>query len=159
ERVIARIRDERLDRKPGSPISIAQVAAALPARAGRRLVFYAGINDWQSGVLPVDGNTMLHSPHYADTIDALDHLLEAAEAGDFSVLFKPHPNLHPKNFAAAHPRLIVARESNSVECIRHADVTATILSSLAYIALCHAKPAVLLGRNTLSGTGAAYELG
>ncbi len=128
-------------------------------RLGLRTVFYAGVNDWQSGNLPCDHpRARSHAPHYRDTLDGLAALLATAERQDFLVLFKPHPNLFPRPLDIRHDRLIHVREAAATDCILGTDATVTLLSSLAYISLAHRKPTVLLGRNTLSGVHAAHEL-
>ena len=159
ERVTGDIRDQQLDRKPfaGTPAAL-DIIRTLKAE-GKRTVFYAGINDWQSGNLPADhARARQHSPNYKDTEAALSDLLEAAERLDFYVIYKPHPNLFPRPLTIRHDRLIFTREANASECIQLVDVVATLLSSLAYISLAHGVPTILMGRNTLSETGAAYEL-
>jgi hypothetical protein len=157
--VIEEIRTRELDRKPqaGTPAASRILSARVPT--GMRTVFYAGVNDWQSGNLPADHpRAAIHSPVYKDTIAGLEALLACAERQDFMVLFKPHPNLFPRPLDLHHDRLIYVREANATDCITGTDATVTLLSSLAYISLAHRKPTVLLGRNTLSGTHAAYEL-
>jgi glycosyltransferase involved in cell wall biosynthesis len=156
--VIGQIHDKRLDRKPhaGAPAAL-QIVRKLKAD-GKKIVFYAGVNDWQSGNLPADhARAQIHAPYYSDTFDALEALLETAERLDFIVLYKPHPNLYPRPIGIDHERLIYVREANASDCILETDVTATLLSSLAYISLAHGVPTVLMGRNTLSGAHAAYE--
>ncbi|MCR6660052.1 MAG: CDP-glycerol glycerophosphotransferase family protein [Asticcacaulis sp.] len=155
--VISEIRDKRLDRKPQSGLSVMGAVRARADAEGAKLVFYAGINDWHSGNLPRDGRSHLHSPVYEDTQDGLDALAALAEANNWLILFKPHPNLYPQA-AHPHPRVVVVRESNVLDCLLLSDVTVTILSSVAYIALANDRPVVLMGRNTLSGSGSAYEV-
>ena len=149
-------RDEGLDRKPLSGLRIGSDLRRIAEAMGAKVVFYAGINDWHSGNLPEDGGA-IHSPFFRDTGDGLEALLEIAEENNWLVLFKPHPNLYPRHIEA-HPRLFVVRESNTLDCVDAADVVVTILSSICYISLARGKATVLLGRNTLSGTGAAHEL-
>lgn len=156
ENVITTIRDEGLDRKPLSGLRIGSDLRRIAEAMGAKVVFYAGINDWHSGNLPEDGGA-IHSPFFRDTGDGLEALLEIAEENNWLVLFKPHPNLYPRHIEA-HPRLFVVRESNTLDCVDAADVVVTILSSICYISLARGKATVLLGRNTLSGTGAAHEL-
>ena len=155
--VIAEIRDKRLDRKPQSGLSVMGSLRDRADAMGARLVFYAGINDWHSGNLPRDGRAQLHSPVFEDTQDGLDALAALAEANNWLILFKPHPNLYPQT-AHPHPRVVVVRESNVLDCLLLSDVTVTILSSVAYIALANDRPVVLMGRNTLSGSGSVYEV-
>lgn len=157
--VIGEIRDKRLDRKPhaGAPAAL-QIVRKLK-NDGKKIVFYAGVNDWQSGNLPADHTrAKIHAPYFSDTIDALEALLETAQRLDFIVLYKPHPNLYPKPLEIENNRLVYVREANASDCILETDVTVTLLSSLAYISLAHGLPTVLMGRNTLSGTHAAYEI-
>lgn len=154
--IIARIRDEGLDRKPLSSIRVGDAGRKLADKLEARLVFYAGINDWHSGNLPETGNP-IHSPHYRDTIDGLNALLEIAEDNGWLIMFKPHPNLYPASLPS-HPRLFIVREGNTIDLIDVADVVVTILSSISYISLARGKPTVLLGRNTLSDTGAVLEV-
>jgi glycosyltransferase involved in cell wall biosynthesis len=158
-RVIGVIREKQLDRKPfaGAPAAL-EIIRNLK-KDGKRIVFYAGVNDWQSGNLPADHpRAQQHSPYFQDTEAGLAALLAAAERLDFYVVYKPHPNLFPRPLPVQHDRLIYTREANASDCIQQVDVFATLLSSLAYISLAHETPTVLMGRNTLSDTDAAYEL-
>lgn len=135
----------------------------LAARdGGKRIVFYAGQNDFATGMLPEslpEANT--HSPHFRDTRDALEALLSASERGNLVVLFKPHP-LDKSSFSDienVHPETLhLTRDSDIHECIHAADATATILSQVGYLAAMHEKPVVLLGRIPMSGKGCAYEI-
>ena len=156
--LIDRLREQKADRKVQFSFPIVdQLRQSIGPHA--KMIFYAGINDWQSGVLPMDSpNAKTHSPIFRDTDDALDALIDAAERNGWYILYKAHPNLQPRTPPRHHERLLVVREAKSTDCILAADVTATILSSLSYISLIQQKPTVLLGRNTLSGAGAAYEL-
>jgi glycosyltransferase involved in cell wall biosynthesis len=158
--VIEEIRTRELDRKPQAGTAGAAQILARRREPGMKTVFYAGVNDWQSGNLPSDHpRAKIHSPVYRETMDGLEALLEVAERRNLLVLFKPHPNLFPRPLELRHDRLIYVREANATDCITGTDATVTLLSSLAYISLAHGKPTVLLGRNTLSGSHAAYELG
>lgn len=157
--LIAEIKTKGLDRKPSAGTSAASQIIQAQRKRGIKTVFYAGVNDWQSGNLPADHpRAKVHSPYFMDTIDGLKALLGVAERMEFMVLFKPHPNLFPHSLEIEHDRLIYVREANATDCIRETDITLTLLSSLAYISLAHGKPTVLMGRNTLSGVQAAYEL-
>lgn len=157
--VIQEIATKNLDRKPqaGTPGAL-DILTSLKAK-NVKTVLYAGVNDWQSGNLPADHpRARIHSPVYRDSLDGLAALLDVADRQDFVVLYKPHPNLFPRPLDIKHERLVYVREANASDCITAVDVVATLLSSLAYISLAHDVPTVLLGRNTLSGVHAAYEL-
>ena len=151
------IAEGKLDRKPLSQISAISEIRRRCNDMGRKLVFVAGINDWHSGNLPRSGDENVHSPYFKDTYDALQAVSELAERNNWVVMFKPHPNLYPR-FVELPPSVVVVRESNSLDCLLESDVTVTILSSIAYIALANKKPVVLLGRNTLSGAGCVQEV-
>lgn len=147
-----------LDRKPASKLSAVDKYLSHPQVKDRPVLFYAGINDWQSGTLPVDAKSGYHSHIYRDTMEGLHALIEVCEQEDWYILFKPHPNLYPGHFSIDHPNVIFARESNVLDCLKKTAATVTILSSVAYISLANKKPTVLLGHNQLSETGAVYEL-
>jgi hypothetical protein len=132
-------------------------------RAGRRMIFYAGQNDNQTGMLPASlPEARLHSPVFADTPDALRALAREAERNDWHILFKPHPLAEKEHGACetAHPdRVDTVVGASLFDCMRLTDATVTIVSQACYMALIHDRPAVLLGRNQLSGKGCAYEVG
>jgi hypothetical protein len=132
------------------------------ARAlGRKLIFYAGQQDYASGLVPRSlPESHVHSPYFADTVDALRHLAELAERNNWHIVFKPHPILanRSKNFKTAHPgRVDVALGANLFDCMEQCDVTTTIVSQVSYMALIHDRPCVLLGRTQLTGKGCVYE--
>jgi hypothetical protein len=129
----------------------------------RKIIFYAGQNDWASGMLPrALPESKMHSPIYTDTLDALDHLSEIAEANDWQILFKPHPLVQDrhKDFQVAHPdRVNLVLGANILECIEEADVVTTIVSQVAYLAMIHERPCVMLGRTQLRNKGCNYQTG
>ncbi len=157
--IIRDIAESRLDRKP---MFFQGQAHGLERRLREkydRVLFYAGCNDWQSGVLPRDyPHSERHAGAFEDSADALQAVLAVAEANNWGVLYKPHPNLEPRRLELESSSLVCIYEHNAVDCIDMSDATITLLSSLAYIALAHGKPTVLMGRNTLSGTGATYDV-
>lgn len=158
-RAIAAIAEQGLDRKPQTAAPAAEALIARLRAEGRRVVFYAGSNDWQSGVLPRDHpRAALHAPHFHDSIEALRALTSAAERQGAAVVFKPHPNLFPEPSGLVSDALFELREGRTIDYVRAADATATLVSSVAYIALACGKPTLLMGRNTLSGAGAAREI-
>lgn len=156
------VREHFLDRKqqpePGT------LGHALGGRldTDRPVIFYAGQNDYRSGMTPrCLPEAKRHSPFYGSTLEALEHLAVIAEREKWLVLFKPHPNLKD---AALVPSLrhtdtvVVAPGANLFECILNSDVTVTILSTSAYQALIHQRPVVLLGRMPLTGKRCTYEV-
>jgi len=125
---------------------------------GKKVLFYAGCNDWQTGMLPVwwDKST-IHSPIFIDTYDAFRYLRDLCERRGWVLLFKPHPHLEPKRLDLSSPNVIFVREANIHECVRQSDVCLTLVSATAYMSMFNDRPTVLLGRNSLSLSGCCYE--
>ncbi len=153
-------------KKSGKPqdaqVSIQDVIARAREQ-GRKIIFYAGQNDWASGMLPQAlPQSKTHSHIYTDTLDALDHLSGLAEANDWQILFKPHPLVQDrhKDFQVAFPdRVNLVLGANILECIEEADLVTTIVSQVAYLAMIHQRPCVMLGRNQLRNKGCTNQPG
>ena len=149
------VKNLRLSRKPQIPSN------TLPN----------GINDWQNPVLFYAGTAsiaidayakwsedhILLSPNFGSNEEVLVELLRLAEKHDYRILYKPHPNESSPSFRSSD-RLLIASGANVFDCIRTTHVTLTILSSVSGLALIQGKPSIILGRNGLSGKGAAYEI-
>ncbi len=157
-RAINEVSNRGLDRKPqiDSPATIDLLERLK--REGKKIIFYAGSNDWQSGVLPLDDpNTTLHSGGYGDSGGALAALVKTAAQMNAIVVHKPHPNLRPMRTELEAENLFEVFGGKSVELVRMSDVTATLVSSLSYISAAHEKPTLVMGANSLSGSGAVFE--
>lgn len=161
ERYLAYARQSKISRKDQAfDVDIDEVMK--PSReAGRRVVFYAGLNDPATGVQPrsLPASTR-HSPFFEDTHDALRHLSVLAEQNDWQILFKPHPILQGRVNYDDLPfpeRVRNVVGANLFDCIEKTDVTVTIVSQVSYMALIHNRPVVLLGCTQLSGKGCLYE--
>ncbi len=125
---------------------------------GKKIIFYAGVNDWQTGMLPVwYSHSSLHSPFFIDSYDALMYLKRLAHNNDWYILFKPHPNVPPQDRSFIDERTIMLKNANVIECIKEADITVTLVSTLAYQALNHNKAVVMLGKNLISHSGSTYN--
>ncbi|MEO0337090.1 MAG: hypothetical protein AAF202_11885, partial [Pseudomonadota bacterium] len=123
------------------------------------VVFYAGVNDWQTGMLPTWWDKAnQHSEFYVDSYDALVDLVKVCEEKNWLCLFKPHPNVPPSNRIPKSENLIFLRHANILELIQQSDVCVTLLSTVSYQAMTHGTPVAILGRNSLSPSGAAYQL-
>lgn len=155
------VRNEKRTRKDQSSEFDLEACVAKARERGRAVIFYAGQQDYASGLLPRSlPESHVHSPHFADTLDALRHLSELAERNDWHIIFKPHPILaeRSKNYETPYPnRVDVALGANIFDCMALADVTTTIVSQVSYMALVHERPCVLLGRTQLTGKGCVYE--
>jgi CDP-glycerol glycerophosphotransferase (TagB/SpsB family) len=131
-------------------------------RQGRKIIFYAGQNDWGSGMIPAwISNAKLHSPCFADSIAAFMYLHELARQNNWHILFKPHPLVEQRHRdipADCFLQADLVPGANIFDCIEASDVVVTILSGISYIAMIHQRPVVLLGRTHLYKKGCAYEV-
>lgn len=162
ERMVEHIQATRKSPKiQDSAVDIPAIVTKIREHA-KAVIFYAGQNDWGSGMLPRPfKEARIHSPIYEDTLDALNHLTELAEANDWHVLFKPHPLVQDrhKSFVPAFPnRMTLALGANIFDCIEHADICTTILSQASYLYLIHNRPCVLLGRHQMHRKECVYEI-
>ena len=128
----------------------------------RRIVLYAGINDFRTGVCPKSyPRSSWHSPQYEGTGDALHSLLALSGKLNFHILFKPHPSVtfqeEKWRNLSEHPSLSVFPEDSLDELFRLSDCVATIVSQIAYEALIAGLPVLLAGRMQLSGKGLCVE--
>ncbi len=162
DRFLEHVRLQKKTRKDqGSAVDVGEIVEGA-RRKGRMIVFYAGQNDWASGILPYQWlpTPKIHSPFYRDTLDALNHLSVLAEKNDWHVLFKPHPQVEKRHedYQCEFPeRISSVIGANIFDCMEMTDVTVTILSQVSYLALIHNRPCVMLGRNQLRGKGCVYQ--
>jgi len=158
---IDHVRDARKTSKTqDSDLDLRPIVDAAKEK-GRRIIFYAGQNDWASGMLPKPfKEARIHSPIYDDTLHVLNHLSQMAETNNWQILFKPHPLVEQRHmhFQPEYPeRVNLVRGANIFECIALSEATTTILSQVPYLALIHDRPAVLLGCTKLWHKQCTYQ--
>ena len=127
----------------------------------RPVIFFVGSNERGSGIYFDESKIIKeYSPFFSGNADALNYLLELAEKDDWLLIFKPHPNETDNGitYDIDNSRLKVVKYDNVFDLIDISDLTITITSGISGISLIHGKPSILLGRNGLTGKGAAYEL-
>ncbi len=125
---------------------------------GKKILFFAGTNDWQTGMLPLWWDkSLIHSPVFVDTYDTFIYLKKLCEERDWVMVFKPHPHLEPPRLDLSSEHVIFVREANIHECVRLADVTLTLVSATGYMSMMNSRPTILLGRNSLSESGCVYQ--
>ncbi len=129
-------------------------------KKNRPIIFYAGLNDTQSGLAYYGENARIyHSPMFSSSMEAVPFLADLAKKNDWNLLYKPHPMYRPteeqKNSFPDNVIYVDAADINDV--IDFSDVTITILSSTAYVALIRKKPVVMLGYNQLRRKDCTYE--
>lgn len=156
------VRKNFLDRKAQPDSLGVKELASKNQSSGRPVIFYAGQNDFRTGMTPrLLPHAKWHSPHYESTLDALQHLCYMAQKKKWTVLFKPHPNLRLDkqcSLDVCGEHIIFLPEANLFDCILNSDVTVTILSATAYQSLIHGRPTVLFGRMPLTGKKCCYEV-
>ncbi len=134
---------------------------ALCRRENRKIVFFAGNNDYYSGFWPSwIPNSKIHSPLFLNTLDALSYLEELAVKHNWQIIFKPHPNIekrHQKFELITGERVYFATGANIFECIKVSDLVSTISSTVSYLTVMCEKPLLMLGNNQLTQKGIAYE--
>lgn len=129
-------------------------------KKGRPTIFYAGQNDIQSGLAYYGENAKkYHSPIFSSSIDAIPYLAKLAKENNWNLLYKPHPMYMPtKEQIESFPDNVLYVDAADInDIIDYADLTITILSSTAYVALIREKPVLMLGYNQLKGKGCTYE--
>ena len=138
--------------------AIEMIADRLAER--KPTILYAGINDFESGVVPYSEESKIwHSPMFKDSEDALWFLRTLSQKNGWNLIYKPHPLLEElvdetdKRFKG----VTIIKNANINEVVDLADVVVTILSQVSYISLVRSKPVVMLGYTQLKGKGCTYE--
>ncbi|MDR2666717.1 MAG: hypothetical protein LBB34_01180, partial [Holosporales bacterium] len=132
----------------------------LHARQNRPRIFFAGQNDCASGNIPYDDKAKtFHSPVFASTHDALLFLDGIAAKNDWTIFYKPHPATIVNNPKVTFTlkATVVINQCDVHEIINLTDVTVTILSQTAYVALIMRKPVVMLGYTQLRYSSSTYN--
>ena len=135
------------------------VEIAKRLKPNRPIVFYAGQNDFASGLQPYTENSRkFHSPVFQSSDEAANFLEGICEKNDWNLVYKPHPMMLMCTDSGNLPDNVIYIEEGNINAIIDAsDVVVTILSSVSYIALIREKPVVMLGYTQLKGTGCTYE--
>lgn len=162
ERYLEYVRQHKKTRKPQTTEWSIRNIVQKSRQKNRRIIFYAGQNDYHSGMWPCWlPEARIHSPFFVHTFDALQYLARLAEINDWQILFKPHPNIQKRQMtfqSFCFDRIDFVTGANVFECIDESELTVTILSQTGYLALIHKHPTLLLGNNQLSGKGCVYEI-
>ena len=132
---------------------------------GKKIIFYAGQNDPKTGMISsFPERRKLHSPIFSSTFDGLKSLAKHCKEIDAILLYKPHPSVadyevHNDFDFVQNPHVVyVPLVIDFLDCVRAADVFATIVSTGAYQALFRNIPTIILGRMPLSDSGAVYQI-
>lgn len=123
------------------------------------VVFYAGQNDFASGMQPYTENSRkFHSPIFKTSDEGALYLAELCGRKGWNIIYKPHPMMRDHSrHRFLPPNVIVVNDVNINELIDISDVVVTILSTVSYIALIRDKPVVMMGYTQLKEKGCTYE--
>lgn len=125
------------------------------------VVFYAGQYDAGAGMDPyTEKSREFHSPMFESAIEAAKYLAEIADKNNWNIVFKPHPYSYvsQEEKEALGSNIIWAERNVGVNyLVDLSDVTVTIVSQTAYIALLRDKPALLLGYIQLKDKRCTYQ--
>lgn len=153
------IRENNLNRKKQwKTEQLKEIEERLDKR--KPTIFFAGQNDVAAGMCPyTDKSQKYHSPVFQSSVQAAIYLAEMAEQNDWNFIFKPHPYLQltSEEIKRMPTNVIVVGDIGVNYLIDLADITVTIVSQTAYIALLHNKPVLLLGYIQLKDKGCTYQ--
>lgn len=158
EKIQNYLKESRLNRKK-QPADTTREDILKKLKPDRPTIFFAGQNDPESGIIPyTEKSKKYHSPMFGSSDDAAKYLAELAINNNWNIIYKEHPFMEENNKAIKHiDGVVIVKKVDINEVIDIADVTITILSQAAYIALIREKPVVMLGYNQLKGKECCYE--
>ena len=125
----------------------------------RPIVFLAGQNDSECGLVPYDEKAKVFSPMFSSSEDMVEYVAEIAHKNRWNLLYKPHPIVMRRNLEikSLPSNVILVKEGDINTLIDMCDCCLTILSTTAYVSLTRGKPVVMLGKIQLNGQGCTYE--
>lgn len=128
-------------------------------KAGKPIILYAGVFDYEAGLAPYTSETKTyHSPFLKNSEEIVSYLSKIAKKNNWNIIYKPHPLMKNSSAKIAEfEGVIIADQVDINDIIDISDVVTTILSQVSYIALIRNKPVVMFGHNQLKGKGCTYE--
>ena len=132
-------------------------------KSNRPTIFFAGQNDFESGICPYTRNTKKnHSPIFRSSDKAAIELANICKKNDWNFVYKRHPLvscfISPEKLSVQMPDNVLMFDNIDIsEVIEIADVTMTILSQVGYVSTILKKPTIMLGYMQLKGKGCTYE--
>ena len=158
EKVWAFLKKSKLNRNAQpKDISIDTIKENL--KSERPTIFYAGQNDYESGMYPYTEHTaQYHSPIFKSSDEAAIYLALLAKKNDWNLIYKPHPIMERlNNVGDFDSNIIVVHRGNINELIDISDLTITILSQTGYISMIREKATLMMGYTQLRGKKCTYE--
>lgn len=122
------------------------------------IIFYAGQNDYESGLFPYSEHTKkFHSPTFKSTNEAFEYLLFLAKKNKWNLIYKRHPLMSRLSKRPTVEGCIIVDDIDISDLIDFSDVVVTILSQVSYLSLIREKPLVILGFTQLKNKECCYE--
>lgn len=160
-RVLSYLRDSQLNRNKQETSTAELEKLQKRLTAGKPIVLFAGQNDFDSGLLPYDSAAKQnHSPLFADSMEALAYLADAADEIGYQLIYKPHPAMAERTVQQAEklPQNVhVILHTDIHKIIDFSDLVITVVSQTGYVSCIREKATLTLGYNQLRGKGATYE--
>ena len=131
---------------------------------GRKVLFVPGLYPLGSGLFPYrTAAAKKLSPLYQTNEEFLMAVTKIAEAHDFCVLYKDHPNTYaytPSHqlFLDENDHVMIVGDADIHDVLNFTDLMVTLGSKSAFISLCRGVPVVLAAPFSLSGTGLVFEV-
>jgi CDP-glycerol glycerophosphotransferase (TagB/SpsB family) len=129
-------------------------------KPGRPVIFYAGQNDFESGLQPYNENSKkYHSPVFSSSAAAALFLAELCDKNQWNFIYKPHPimKMFDNNSVTLPASAIEVGLIDINDLIDISDLVITILSTVGYISLIRHKPTLMLGYTQLKDKGCTYQ--
>ena len=146
EKYIDFIIKNKNDRKPNSNFGLEKSIIDRMRDKYSKVIFFAGVNDWQTGIYPLDGPYKLYqSPYYLGTYDCLRTLIKIAQEENYLIIFKPHPNT-PQTQEIYHKNLLTLEFGSIWSLIESSDLVVSPLSTVLYHASIIGKPSLAMGK-------------
>lgn len=151
------MKESRLNRNQQADSGELVNLVARLRKTGKPILFYAGQNDYESGLYPYTERTeQFHSPSFHSSDECARYLGKIALKNGWNVIYKPHPLM--KDVTESFPKSVTVLNNGDInDFVDLTDLTITILSQTAYVALIREKPVLLCGYMQLKGKGCTYE--
>lgn len=161
KKVIKMIREKRLNRNI-QPINNMKEKLQSMLVNDRPTIFYAGQNDFESGLYPYTEETKkYHSPVFESSDEAAFYLSELSAKNGWNFIYKPHPLIFRLKRSyydkLKKDNMIIISDIDINDLVDISDLTITILSQTGYVSMIRNRPTLMLGYTQLRGKGCTYE--
>lgn len=152
------LKESKINRKK-QPVNNELSILKEKLKKGRPTFFYAGQNDYESGLYPYTRNTkQRHSPLFKSSDKAAIVIAKICKKNNWNFIYKRHPLISKFSASRRMPsNVLLFDDIDITDVIEVADVTMTILSQTGYVSTIQKKPTIMLGYMQLRGKDCTYE--